>query len=226
MSTYLERIFLENIKKNEIKTIIELGSRDLVDANILSKYYNTTVISFECNPDCLRECYKNLNDNIILVEKAVSENNCDIDFYAFDKNKYNNIGASSIYKIDFSNRDINDPDYNRENPQVKITVPGIRMDTYCINNNIKKIDLLCMDLQGYELNALKSFGEYIKNNKYIILECSINSTYINGCNFKDIYNYLSKNNFKYICSDKFGYELPYSNDSFCEFNSLFINDNI
>ena len=48
------------------------------------------------------------------------------------------------------------------------------------NNNIENIDILCIDLQGYELNALKSIGDKLHNIKYIITRCSIESTYING----------------------------------------------
>jgi len=59
--------FFYNININEIKTIFELGSRHLVDAIILSNYFkDSKIYSFECNPDCLIECYKNiyiLNDD-------------------------------------------------------------------------------------------------------------------------------------------------------------------
>ena len=34
------------------------------------------------------------------------------------------------------------------------------------NNNIQNIDLLCIDLQGYELQSIKSLGEKIKTVKF------------------------------------------------------------
>ena len=64
------------------------------------------------------------NENICLVETAVSLENQDVTFYPFDLRKYNNMGSSSMFKIDFSLRDANDPDYRRENPQKEITVKG------------------------------------------------------------------------------------------------------
>ena len=76
------------------------------------------------------------------------------------------------------------------------------------NNNIENIDLLCIDLQGYELNAIKSLGEKIKTVKYIITECSIISTYKNGTTFYELNNYLDKYGFKYNNSNKFGYKFP------------------
>jgi hypothetical protein len=136
------------------------------------------------------------------------------------------MGASSMFKIDFTKRSITDPDYNRLNPQNEIIIDGIRLDTFIENNNLTNIDMLCMDLQGYELNALKSMGRYLKNIKYIITEASINSTYIGGCSFSELNEYLNSFGFKYNCSDLFQYELPTPNLStknFCEFNILFVN---
>lgn len=52
-----------------------------------------------------------------------------------------------------------------------------------------------MDLQAYELNALKSMGIYLKNLKYIT-EVSINCTYISGCSFSEFYEYLNNLGFK------------------------------
>ena len=43
-----------------------------------------------------------------------------------------------------------------------------------------------MDLQEYELFALFSLGNHIKNVKYIISEATINSTYLGGTNFNQL----------------------------------------
>lgn len=95
------------------------------------------------------------------------------------------------------------------------------------DNKIEKVDMLCIDLQGYELNALKSLGDKLKNVKYIITECSIKNTYEGGTNFVDLNSYLKKYNFSYICSNNFGYSLPPTNvNEFCEFDSLFINQDL
>jgi len=222
MNNYLEEIFIKEINNDDIKIIFELGSRDLIDAIKMQKYYNCQVYAFECNPDCLELCRKNFNKNVYLIESAVSINDGFETFYPFDLHKYNNIGASSMLKIDFTKRNKNDPDYNRPNPQKEITVPSTRLDTFMNKMSIKNIDLLCMDLQGYELNALKSLSEKINNIKYIITETCINSTYTNGTTFSEINEYLENYGFKYICSDEFKYEFPNTDiTGFSEFNALF-----
>ena len=225
--------FLDKIDSNQIKTIFELGSCNLIDAiKLLNHFQSSKIYSFECNNDCLIECYKNLNNleeekkkRLVLIDKAVSINNGDVIFYPFDLEKYNNMGASSMLLIDFSLRDIKDRDYNKKNPQKKIIVNGVRLDTFIDENYIDNIDLLCIDLQGYELNAIKSLGNHLHKIKYIITECSIVSTYINGSTFKELNEYLTNYNFKYVSSNKFGENFPdLSLKYFSEFDALFINN--
>lgn len=135
------------------------------------------------------------------------------------------MGASSLFLLDFSERKASDEDYKRENPQTKIKVQGTRLDTFMKEEGISHVDMLCMDIQGYELNALKSMGENLKRVKYIILECSLKSTYINGCSFNDINIYLDSFGFQYVCSDI--YETRFPNiklNQFGEFNALFVNE--
>jgi FkbM family methyltransferase len=224
--------FISKINSKEIKTIFELGSRDIIDAiALVNKFDDAKVYAFECNADCLIECHKNLSklnedhkSKVFLIDKAVSITDGEVIFYPFDLTKYNNMGASSMLKIDFSLRNTNDSDYNKPNPQKEIKVDGIRLDTFINKNQIKNIDLLCIDLQGYELNAIKSLGDHLNKVKYIITECSIVSTYTNGSSFKDLNEYLNTYNFKYISSNKFGDHFPnLSLTGFSEFDALFIN---
>lgn len=137
------------------------------------------------------------------------------------------MGSSSMLKIDFSGRNVNDPDYCRENPQKEVIVPGTRLDTFMIENNVKNIDILCIDLQGYELNALKSLGNHLNNVKYIITECSIESTYTNGAVFSELNDFLTSYNFSYCCSNMFQSNFPnLSIKNFSEFDALFINNSL
>ena len=227
--------FLTHIKINQVKTIFELGSRDLVDAvKLLDQFTDAKIYAFECNPECVVKCNTTLQtlsdekrNKIVFVEKAVSTTDGIVTFYPFDLTKYDNMGASSMLKIDFSMRDKNDYDYNRPNPQSETQVMGVRLDTFIDENHLETADLLCIDLQGYELNALKSLGNHLHNVKYIITECSIMSTYTDGATFQDLNDYLSQFHFKYVVSNKFGYQFPdLSLTGFSEFDALFVHESM
>lgn len=227
--SYFNPIFTNNICRDKVRVIFELGSRDLQDAYKLYTYYNSIVYAFECNPECLQECRKTLHalqntpHQVRLIDRAVSIVDENVTFYPFDTTKYNNMGASSMLKIDFSCRDASDPDYGKPNPQTEITVKGIRLDTFMSENNMTIIDMLCIDLQGMELHALQSLGERIRNVTYIITECSIKNTYVGGATFMDVYNYLCEFGFTYVCSDKFNYDFPdVTLTGFSEFDCLFV----
>lgn len=186
-----------------VNIAFEIGSRDLLDSNTIQNKYNCKVYSFECNPDCIKECNKNnINKNVTLIEKAVSQIDGNINFHSFDLNKYNNMGASSMFEIDFiSSRKPSDDDYGRTDVQNVISVPSIRLDTFCKENNIVP-DAIFMDVQEAELEVLKSAGEYLKDINYIVLEASTRSTYKGGCNIVELDTFLDKNNFKVINCDK------------------------
>jgi FkbM family methyltransferase len=224
--------FVSKLDRNHVKTIFELGSRDLVDAiKLLDYFQDSKVYAFECNPDCLVACHNNIHkldetqrNRLVLVDKAVSSKNGNVSFYPFDLQKYNNMGSSSMLKIDFSVRNKDDPDYNIENPQKEIVVDGTRLDTFVEGNSIENIDLLCIDLQGYELHAIKSLGHHLHKVKYIITECSVMSTYTDGATFSELNEYLTSYNFKYISSNKFNNKFPdLTLRGFSEFDALFVN---
>jgi hypothetical protein len=89
--------FKNFINKDDVRVIFELGSRDLNDAVELIEYYNAKVYAFECNPDCIIQCEKkmeNMDDklkqNLVFVNKAVSFTDGVVSFFPFDLNKYNN----------------------------------------------------------------------------------------------------------------------------------------
>jgi len=224
--------FNDHIDPSKVNTIFELGSRDLIDAvHLLNTYKSAKIVSFECNPDCIQACHNLLTNidaetksRITFIEKAVSIDDGPVTFYPFDLSKYDNMGSSSMFKVDFSQRNPTDPDYNRDNPQKEITVEGTRLDTFMKTNGFDNIDLLCIDLQGYELNAIKSLGENIHKVKYIITECSVSSTYVGGATFSELNAYLNRRNIVYVASNKFGKNYPDLNlRGFSEFDALFIN---
>jgi len=209
----------------DVKVAFEVGSRDLLDANKIADKYNCKVYSFECNPDCIRECLKNNTDNrVTLIQKAVCEKDGKISFMPFDLSKYNNMGASSIYEIDFTkNRPYYDPDYGRKDVQKTVEVSSCRLDTFC-NEQTELPDAIFMDVQEAELVVLKSMGELLKKVKYIVFEASNTSTYKGGCCYNEIDSFLKEKGFTYRSDNMPESQKNNFNWGFCDF--LYINKDV
>lgn len=185
---------------SKIDIIFECGSRDCIDAIEMKKYYNPSQIyAFECNPESVIICKDNIKNhqNINLINKAVSNLNGKIKFYATDMEKSfdKNIGASSA---------LFHRDNQKEFIQKEIQVESIRLEDFMLENKIEKIDLLCLDLQGYEKTALEGLGNSIKKVNYIISEVSFSSFYHGDILFEEYKDFLKLNGFNLTHTISYG----------------------
>ena len=188
------------IDLKNIKTVFEFGSRYGEDTiTFAKKLPNAKIYGFECNPNTLDECKLRVSkhNNIILTESAVSDSDGTITFYSINKDKTKtthldgNQGASSTLKASGK--------YPiEEYAQDEVTVKSIRLDTFMKKNNIDTIDILWMDVQGGELNALKGLGDRINDVKIIYSEVEFMEMYENQPLFDDIKNYLTSKNFYFL----------------------------
>jgi len=198
-STYTDPKFTKHIK-GEIRTILECGSRDCMDAIAMLSHYSPNIIySFECNPDSIVVCEENIKEfeKIKLIKKAVSDNDGFIDFYATDMEKSidKNIGASSaLYHLD------NKIDFIQKN----IKVESIKMSSFIESEYIEEIDLLCLDLQGYERFVINGFDDHISKVKYIISEVSFKSYYENDLLFNDYVKLMDDKGFVLVDTISYG----------------------
>lgn len=196
----------ENIDHNKELIIFDIGSRDCMHAVKFSQVFpNAKIFSFECNTNTLPICKKNIElyPNITLIDKAVNDFNGVCDFYPIDQEKTittwkdGNPGASSMF---LSNGNYNSIETYVQN---KIQVECIRMDKIMKGFNIDHVDIVWMDLQGAELLALKSFGEYLDKIKYIHTEVSYKPIYEGQVLFNELHNFLINNNFTNINNPNF-----------------------
>lgn len=193
LTTYLHSSFVKSIDRTSIRTIVECGSRDCLDAIALNKFYKPRKIySFECNPESIPVCERNIKriPNIVLIPKAVCDVDGDVSFYATDMENSvdRNIGASSLLIHHERNKN--------GFVQKKELVRGIRLDTFMHSLQISQIDLLCMDLQGAEYIAIQGLGERIRDVRYIISEVALNRSYIGEMNFGDFTRFLKEKGFE------------------------------
>ena len=160
MSYYWDSRFLAHLQKESVQTVFEVGARYGDETlRLRDTFRNCIVHSFECNPITIATCRDKLGnvDGVYFNEVGLGEKDEILPFYSYVAG---NDGASSFFKrIDFDNT-------QKKTGEIRIQ----RLDRYCENNHVSTIDLLCMDVQGYELNVLKGAGNLINNVRYVIME--------------------------------------------------------
>ena len=196
MTNYWDHRFLEKINDN-INIIFEVGARYGNESLELSNIFpNSKIYAFECNPNTVNLCKTNLENkkNIQFIMSGLGDKNETRPFYSYIAN---NDGASSFLKrID-----------SESTQKVTGYIDIKKLSTFMKENNVEYIDLLCMDVQGFELNILKGSEEYLKKIKYIIMEEpkpiinthylpeGVHSKYITAPTSQEIRNFMLENNF-------------------------------
>ena len=94
----------------------------------------------------------------------------------------------------------------------------ITLDDFCEKKKIKSIDLVKIDIEGSELNALKGFKKNIKKVKFFIIEHHYDNSLKKGYKFSELNKILLKNNFKLVHKNKLLYrkvfDYVYANKDF------------
>ena len=198
MTHYWDKKFLQHIKTIEtINYVCEVGARYGDESIMLSTTFkNAKILAFECNPNTIAICKSKLMNykNITFFDNGLGCIETEEPFFSYNNN---NDGASSFLKrIDFNTT-------QKENGYIKIKT----LSSILENENIPYIDILCMDVQGYELNVLQGCGDYLSKIEYIIMEepkqiintkylpPDIYSKYINAPSSNEIKNFMNKHNF-------------------------------
>jgi len=188
-----------NLDRSKEYIIFDVGSRDCMQSiEFYKEFPNSKIYAFECNPNTLQICRNNIKDygdRITLIEGAVTDYDGDIEFFPIDQKNTitswqdGNPGASSLY--------VNNGTYEYEKyVQYKIKTNCHRLDTVMNNNNIPRVDLIWMDLQGAELIALKGLGDYLDRVKCIYTEVSHKEIYTGQVMYEELNYFMISNKFK------------------------------
>jgi FkbM family methyltransferase len=178
---------------DEVSVIFDIGSLHCLESSEFSKKFtNSKIYAFEANPESYSVCLDNTKDieNISVINKAVNSYDGKCTFRPINSEKTvttwfdGNRGASSLFKANGSY------DHIEKYVQDEIEVPCTRLDSFCKENDIDRIDLIWMDLQGAELIALKSLGKMLSTVKVIHTELEVNPMYDGQCLFADVNSFL------------------------------------
>ncbi len=151
-----EEFFLDIYLKNDVSVIFDVGANMGDYSKLLLKKSKMNNINIELHIfEPLSTCFRNIQeefsskDKIFLNNFGLSNEEAETEIF------YDTEGSSlaSLYERDLSN--IN----KKLNKREKIKL--IRLDKYITENNISKIDLLKIDVEGHEVNVLKGIGKFL-----------------------------------------------------------------
>lgn len=218
---FIQKKNIQILKKNLSKRIdlyVDVGAHRGEMINTISNNFTVKkIFAFEPNPECSNTLKKIKNNNLKIFEFALGNKKSNEDLnigYISSMSSINDINNKSIYsklkKILIGLFYFKSSIYKK-----KIRIKVKTLSEILIKNKLKKIDLLKIDTEGYELNVLIGLEKFIKKTKIILLECHYDDSLIKNYNIRSLNSFFTNNRFKLISKNKMilrkGYELIYKN---------------
>lgn len=182
---------IKKIINTESPVIIDGGSNngELIDL-LLNHFKSPQIYAIEANPELSGQLSNKFSgsDNIKIVDKAIGSQNTTMRF-----NISNNPHSSSFLARGKSNEK-----YHGDTTSFKkeIDVEVVRLDTEL--SFLDKIDILKLDLEGYELEALKGAFGILDKVKIIVTEVEFSDMYKGAPRFSELEIFLRENNFRFL----------------------------
>ncbi len=199
--------FLKKNEYNSFKLLIDIGAHKGESIKLFSKnFIIKKIISFEASPINFEYLKKKVEENkreynnteIVLENTALGAKDKIIEF-----NQFNESSSSTIKEIDkeskYYKRKFRLINFlNNKETYQKIKIKISKLKDYIEKNNIKKIDFMKIDTEGYEFEILLGLENKIKLVDIIMFEHHYDNMIKKGYTFEDINKLLIKNNFNKI----------------------------
>lgn len=145
----------------EPKNVFEIGANLGQDAKVLQERFQLNeedVWVFEPHPTLFGYIKRKYGFNAF--DFAVGEKDGTITINAINPLRNSNTGISSVLK----SKRFNKKDF------IEVDVQAIRMDTFIETHNIETIDFLKLDVEGYNFEVLRGFGQHLDKVQSLHIE--------------------------------------------------------
>lgn len=171
--------------QNKIDNLVHVGAHLGQEVPLYQSISTKKIYLFEPQKSLFNDLKNSLKqfENIFVYNCGLGSQNKFINLY---KTKHNNGASSSVLKPHLHlnlHKNINFDE--KEEIQIK------RFDSL----NIKNIDFLTIDVQGYELEVLRGFGKLLENLNFIYTEINKDFLYENNVLIKELDIFLESKNF-------------------------------
>lgn len=167
--------------------ILEAGANNGDDTfELASIWTKGRIYAFEPYPASFKQLKKIIKNkkNVHIFPYALSYTNGKIPFYV---NK-DNSGSSSLLKRS------KEAGKNFLNT-VKIMVKSYTIDKWAEKNNVSKVDFMWLDMEGYELQALKKSENILKTTKVIFTEINFDEFWYETTKYEELKQFLEEKGF-------------------------------
>ena len=189
---------------------------------VLNKNHKIHLHVFEPVPETFEKLKANLpiRNKIKTINKAVGKNNVSPDIFYYYRH---DPALSTLYR-----RLIAEDKYKIPSP-IKILIETITIDSYCKENDIKKINFLKIDVEGAELDVIEGANEMLSLNKIDHIQFEYGGAYLDAdislqqvCRYMSAFNYTL---FKIHPTGVTPIDKFYPNmETFAYLNFLFVNN--
>ena len=206
---HIERFFFDNYAIPKVKSdkiskyllkkylphnpvIIDCGAHDGSDSVELARMLKGEIHAFEPVENLFARLKVNAKKfpNIACYQIALSDKNGQQDFYISEGRS----DASSSLLIP--------KEHIYDHPDTffksKISVNALTLDSWAEINEIKQVDLLWLDMQGFELNMLEVSKKILPTVKVIHTEVSTKETYSGVAQYGEYRRFLETKGFKVV----------------------------
>ena len=210
----IHKFLISEVLKCQEPVIFDVGANDGESIERFKKIFSKSKIySFEPDDNAFQRLKKNYynKENIEIFDFGISNRDGNQQFYSYDHDK-----ISSLMQLDansklFKSRKIakNSGEDFEKLKDIKI----LKLDSFVKDKNIPRINILKIDVQGYEPEVIEGAKYLIENNKIDIIEMEIilGYGYSKSISFYDIEKNFSKQEYKLAAINYDSNIISYSN---------------
>ena len=181
------------------EVILDIGAFDGGDSFRYSHWWpEATIYTVEACPDNFKRIQgRNYPESMKLFNIAISNKIGEVDFYPSHKGGADDTDSQgSLFKVTDDYKEWF-PDITFDDP---IKVPCTTLDKFCAENDITKIDLLHVDVEGASVNVIQGMKEVLP--KAIFIEYEGNDKFQNDLSYIPLKNALEQKG--YTISNNYG----------------------